>query len=93
MKNKHQKILKKAAHKLGYENSLDKCIEECSELIHELVKLKKGTSNKNRTISEMADVELTMTKLRLFIDKNGEKYRNSLKSSFRRLNDYLEKTA
>lgn len=53
-------IYKKAADVLGAENRIDKCIEECAELIDRLIHYKKGVAVKARVVEELADVQVTL---------------------------------
>ena len=59
-----------AFDKWGFNHQTDMIIEECSELIHSLMKLKRNRCHKNDVINEIADVEIMIDQARmLFGDK------------------------
>jgi len=96
MKNKE--IFQKALDRWGDVAQIDMAIEECSELIFSIQKLKRNYSNnkdKNKQLienvcDEIADVEIMMKELELIFDKEYIKERKKYKMN--RLEKRLKKS-
>lgn len=52
----------------GLPSQIDKCIEEMSELIKELLKYKGGKNNIEKICEEIADVEITVGQMKFIFD-------------------------
>ncbi len=63
-----KQIFEKAIEKWGVNSQLDMVIEECSELIQAICKLKRIKENSlDNLMEEVADVEIMLTQLRIII--------------------------
>lgn len=56
----------------GEDMQLNICIEEMSELIKELCKVKRGRPNRDNIAEEMADVQIIMEQLLIIFDNADE---------------------
>ena len=56
----------------GKDMQLNICIEEMSELIKELCKVKRGKPNRDNIAEEMADVRIIMEQLSIIFDNDAE---------------------
>lgn len=70
MKKEEEKlILKSAILEFGFDNQLNMLIEECSELIVECCKLKRGRDHNLN--EEIADVLIMIEQIMMFIDADS----------------------
>lgn len=56
----------------GKDMQLNICIEEMSELIKELCKVKRGKPNRDNIAEEMADVRIIMEQLSIIFDNDAD---------------------
>lgn len=59
-RTEQEKIMKKALDHYGVDAQIDKCIEECAELINALCKYKQKRCQEHDVITEIADVTIMM---------------------------------
>lgn len=81
--------LKNAIYTYGMEAQLNVCIEELSELIKELCKLKRGKGNYDSLAEEMADVKIILQELDIMFN-NGEAVAEWINKKIERLKATLE---
>lgn len=82
-------ILKNAIYFYGMEAQLNVCIEELSELIKELCKLKRGKGGYENLAEEMADVKIILQELDIMFN-NGEAVDEWINKKIERLRATLE---
>lgn len=54
----------KAVQKFGREHQIDKCIEECAELMNELIKQRDKRTTTENVIDEIADVDIMIGQMK-----------------------------
>lgn len=54
----------KAVQKWGKDHQIDKCIEECAELMNELIKQRDNRSNIEDIADEIADVDIMLEQMK-----------------------------
>ena len=73
-----QEVLKKAISVYGERKQVDKCVEECAELIQALMKERGKTGSRewweavNHVREEIADVQSTLDQMRLIFGDTAE---------------------
>ena len=65
MNVEYREVFLQAIFFYGYENQKDKAIEELSELINAIIKLKQKRVPKEMLVDEIADVEIMLDQLKL----------------------------
>jgi len=70
----NHKVFQQAIDKFGFDNQVDKCIEECAELIDALMKYRQDRVIKNRVLEEVAGVNITTTQVLMMMDPDDEFY-------------------
>lgn len=63
-------ILCNAIEAFGVESQLDMAVEECSELINAICKLRRGRNTNEDVITEIADVAIMMEQLSIIFGRN-----------------------
>lgn len=63
-----ERIIERAIKKYGTDSQLNVAIEELSELTKEICKHKRNSSNRERIIEEIADVEIMLEQLKLIFE-------------------------
>lgn len=66
---KEHKILESAMVNFGVTSQIDMAIEECSELINALCKMKRGRGTDDDVITEIADVQIMTEQISFLFDK------------------------
>lgn len=70
---KHKRLYRKVIEARGKQRQVDKCIEECSELILELQKFRYGHSTCEKVCGEIADVQITIDQMKLIYGQKAYK--------------------
>lgn len=70
--NETKKLLTEVIEFYGADMQLNICIEEMSELIKELCKVKRKKMNKDHIAEEMADVKIIMEQLSIIFGNDNE---------------------
>lgn len=74
-----KELLKKTIESFGVNHQIDIAIEEMAELTKELIKFKRGKSNKYEIQEEIADVRIMIEQLRIIFDRGVVKHEEGLK--------------
>lgn len=87
-----QKLYKKNIKERGKARQIDKCMEECAELIFELQKFKYDHSTCEKVTSEIADVQITIDQLKIIFGKKAYRKNFDFKTGrlARRLKKFIE---
>lgn len=72
MKGEETRKMRDIIEFYGKDMQLNICIEEMSELIKELCKVKRGKPNRDNIAEEMADVRIIMEQLSIIFDNDAE---------------------
>jgi len=60
-------IYQEAVKKWGNRSQSDLMIEECSELTQAIIKYRRGIVDKDRVVSEMADVQIMLNQMKVIV--------------------------
>lgn len=72
MNTEQRKVIKQAIKRYGFDMQITVCIEEMSELIKELCKVKRRQTNPAAIAEEMADVKIMLEQMQIIFDNSAE---------------------
>ena len=78
----------KAVQKFGREHQIDKCIEECAELMNELIKQRDKRTTTENVIDEIADVDIMIGQMKYIF--GAERCEARKKVKLKRLKERIE---
>ena len=89
MNNKQKGICFLAMYTFGFGNQKDVAIEEMSELIKEIVKDKRGLTDRNHLLEELVDVEIMLLQLKKIYMFSDTELNEMMERKINRLSTYI----
>jgi hypothetical protein len=87
-----QEIYRKAVELWGAGFQMDMAIEECSELIHAVCKLRRGQGSEMKVMEEVVDVCIMMEQMKYIFDRDGSLFQKIHAERMDRLESIIKGT-
>lgn len=68
MNIKITELCKDAVDLWGYQSQEDMCVEECNELIHSILKHRRGKATVKDILEEIVDVQIMLVQMRIILN-------------------------